>query len=231
MYCVKCGVELADSEKKCPLCGTKVYYPGIEAENPEKPYPPFEISNENVNPAGLLFVVTAFFVIAEIICLLCDFNVYYEITWSGFVMGAIGLSYLLFVFPFWFKKFHPAIFIPVDFSAIALYVLYINIKTGGHWFLPFALPVIASICIIVSSVVILCRYLRKGYLYIFSGAFFANACFSVLLEVLINNVFNVRSKLVWSIYPCAAFFILGIMLLVIAIVKPLRESLRKKFFI
>ena len=29
MYCVKCGVELADSEKKCPLCGTPVFHPDI----------------------------------------------------------------------------------------------------------------------------------------------------------------------------------------------------------
>ena len=26
MYCVKCGVELGDSEKTCPLCGTSVFY-------------------------------------------------------------------------------------------------------------------------------------------------------------------------------------------------------------
>ena len=26
MYCIKCGVELADSEKVCPLCGTRVFH-------------------------------------------------------------------------------------------------------------------------------------------------------------------------------------------------------------
>ena len=25
MYCVKCGVELADSQRVCPLCGTRVF--------------------------------------------------------------------------------------------------------------------------------------------------------------------------------------------------------------
>ena len=29
MYCIKCGVELADSEKKCPLCGTVVFNPEL----------------------------------------------------------------------------------------------------------------------------------------------------------------------------------------------------------
>ena len=42
MYCVKCGVELADSESKCPLCHTPISYPGYVAKEEEKPYPRFE---------------------------------------------------------------------------------------------------------------------------------------------------------------------------------------------
>ena len=30
-YCVNCGVELADSERRCPLCHTEVH-------NPRQPY-------------------------------------------------------------------------------------------------------------------------------------------------------------------------------------------------
>ena len=30
-YCVNCGVELAPSEKRCPLCG-------VEVVNPAKPW-------------------------------------------------------------------------------------------------------------------------------------------------------------------------------------------------
>ena len=35
MYCVKCGVELADSQRVCPLCGTRVFHPDI----PRTPVP------------------------------------------------------------------------------------------------------------------------------------------------------------------------------------------------
>ena len=30
MYCINCGVKLADTEKKCPLCNTLVFHPYIE---------------------------------------------------------------------------------------------------------------------------------------------------------------------------------------------------------
>ena len=39
MYCVKCGVKLADSEKQCPLCQTLVFHPDITREEGEKLYP------------------------------------------------------------------------------------------------------------------------------------------------------------------------------------------------
>lgn len=39
MYCVKCGVELADSQRVCPLCGTRVFHPDIPRTPADPPYP------------------------------------------------------------------------------------------------------------------------------------------------------------------------------------------------
>ena len=39
MYCVKCGVELADGESKCPLCGTTAYHPDVPVTDAKPPYP------------------------------------------------------------------------------------------------------------------------------------------------------------------------------------------------
>ena len=30
MYCIQCGVKLADSQSACPLCGTVVFHPDIK---------------------------------------------------------------------------------------------------------------------------------------------------------------------------------------------------------
>ena len=37
MYCIKCGVELADSEKVCPLCATRVFHPEMPMRDGEAP--------------------------------------------------------------------------------------------------------------------------------------------------------------------------------------------------
>ena len=230
MYCVKCGVELADSERKCPLCKTPVYFPGLP-ENPERPFPEFTKSNEEISPRGMLFIISIFFAMAAIITAVCDINLNDGFTWSVYVAGALVLSYVILILPGWFRRPSPAIFVPVSFLTVALYVLAISLVLGEDWFLPFALPVIAGAALIVCPVSILCYYLRMGYLYIFGGMFIALGVYSVFIEIMIHLNFGVHDKLVWSIYLFVALFLIGIMLIVIAIVRPFRESLRRIFSI
>ena len=231
MYCVNCGVELADSETVCPLCGTRVFHPDLSRPQADAPYPPdHHVKPEDVSRSGILFVMTMLALLPAVICLLCDWRINGGIVWSGFAAGAIGLLYVLIVLPMWFKRPNPVIFVPVDFVAIGLYLLYIDLAVKGGWFLSFAFPVTAAIGLLLTAVVALVRYVRGGYLYIFGGALILAGGLAVLIEFLINVTFGIHKALLWSIYPLAAGVILGGMLLAIAICKPLRKSLHRKFF-
>ena len=231
MYCVKCGVELADSEKKCPLCGTPVFHPDIERKPAEPPFPPDRRHAENVSRVGILFVLTVLFVLPAAICLLCDWRINGGIVWSGYAAGGISLLYILVLLPMWFRHPTPVIFVPVDFVAIGLYLLYIDLATGGHWFLSFAFPVTGAIGVLVTAVVALTSYLHAGYLYIYGGGLILGGALAMLIEFLLNLTFQVHETFFWSFYPLVAGVLLGLMLIVIAVCKPLRESLRKKFFL
>ena len=228
MYCVKCGVELADSEKKCPLCGTPVFHPDIPRNLSDPPFPPDRrIRPEDVNRSGILFVLTVAALLPALLCLLCDWRINGTLVWSGYAAGAIGLLYIVILLPMWFRHPNPVIFVPVDFVAVGLYLLYINFATGGHWFLSFAFPVTGAIGLLVSAAVALTYYLRGGYLYICGGMLILGGGLAVLIEFLINLTFQIHETLFWSFYPMVAGVVLGLMLIVIAICKPLRESLRR----
>ncbi len=231
MYCVKCGVELADSEKSCPLCGTKVICPDAETENTPSPYPPYAGKvTEGVSKSGILFIVSVLFLIPFLLCLICDYKINGGIIWSGYASGAVLLGYITFILPAWFKRPNPVIFAPADFAASALYLHYINEKTGGNWFLSLALPIVGTLCLLVTAVVALTRYVKGGRLYIYGGATIFFGGLNVLAEFLIYITFPTAKMFVWSLYPLSACFILGMMLIVIAICKPLKESLRRKLF-
>ena len=184
-----------------------------------------------MNRSGALFILTMLAVLPIVICILCDWSVNGAILWSGYAAGGVALLYILAVLPLWFRKPNPVIFVPADFVAIGLYLLYINFATGGHWFLTFALPVTGTIGVLVTTVVTLLRYLSRGHLYIFGGALIAGGGLAVLIEFLLNLTFGPHHTFIWSFYPLAAGVLLGAMLLIIAVCKPLRRSLHRKFFL
>lgn len=230
MYCVKCGVELADGEKKCPLCFTPVYLPEGEDKH-ERLYPEYDYKVERVNPRGIYFIISFAFLIAAFISLVSDININQKLEWSDYVIGGLILGYISFILPAWFIRPNPAIFLPCDFLAAAVYVWYISFKTGGEWYFSFALPLIAFVSLAILTIVILSYYLRRGYLYVWGGTLIAAGLFSILLERLANITFGLPDLTVWGLYPAIALSLIGLMLIIIAVVKPFRESLCRIFSI
>ena len=228
MYCVKCGVELAASEKKCPLCETRVYFPGID-ENPETPYPKFTPENEQFNPRGALFIITIAFLIGAIVSFVCDLNTDGSLGWAGYVLGGLILAYVIFVLPRWFSRSHLAVFLPCDFAAIALFLGFVCLLTGGDWFFSFALPITAGAALISCSAGILYHYIKRAVLFIIGGAMLASAPYFMMIEWLLFKNFSIGSLFIWSMYPAITFFLVGLMLIVIAIVPAFREPF-KRFF-
>ena len=232
MYCVKCGVELVDSEKVCPLCGTRAFHPDMPPQQGQPPYPvDHRPHTEEVSRSGVLFLLTVLALLSAVLFVLCDWRINGSIVWSGYASGGVALLYVLVALPLWFCRPNPVIFVPIDFAAIGLYLLYINFATGGHWFLSFAFPVTGAIGVLVTAMVALLRYLPGGHLYVFSGALMLSGGVAVLIEFLINLTFQLHETFFWSLYPLTAGVLLGGMLLVVAICKPLQRSLHRKFFI
>lgn len=229
MYCIKCGVQLADTEKKCPLCDTVVCHPDFEntAERtlyPGKKLPKNPPRSKALNGAGIIL-----FLIPLFVCFAADLHLDGKLEWFGYVAGALLLAYIVFALPMWFRNPNPVIFVPCDFAAAGLYLLYINLATGGAWFLSFALPVVGGLCLITCTVVTLLRYLRKGKLYVIGGAFMALGAFMLLMEFLLGITFRF-GFVGWSVYPFCVLLLFGGLLIFLAINSAARETMERKLF-
>lgn len=231
MYCVNCGVKLGDAEKSCPLCGTAVFHPDLPQPQGEPLYPAERYPAPQVSSRGGQIILTALFLIPLLICIQCDLLVKGGITWSGYVSGALILAYVVLVLPLWFRRPNPAVFCPVNFLTVGLYLLYINHAVDGSWFLSFALPVTAGIGLICTAMTVLLKYLRRGRLYIFGGALMALGAFMVLVEYLLCITFEPIRFYGWSVYPMTVLLILGGMLIFLAVNRRAREKMEKRFFI
>ncbi len=230
MYCIKCGVKLADTEAVCPLCGTVVYHPDLPRTPADPIYPKGRYPQKHVRSFALQIVLTGLVLLPIITVLLCDLQLNSAITWSGYVVGALVFGYVAAVLPSWFRKPNPVIFVPCGFAAGIAYIGYIAFATQGNWFFSFALPIAGAVCLIVSAVVTLLRYVRRGVYYILGGAMLAVGGLMPLMEWLINLTFEYERFIGWSFYPLAALAILGGLLIVLGIVRPAREAMKRKFF-
>jgi hypothetical protein len=126
------------------------------------------------------------------------------------------------------------IFFPIAMAALLALSLYVSLKTGGHWFLPFAFPVGGAVTLLLEAQIVLLRYTvgsqRHRALYILGGGLIALGGICVLIEFLLHLAFSL--PMLWrSLYPLTALVLLGLMLIIIGVCPPLRHSLHKKFFI
>lgn len=229
MYCIKCGVELADTEKMCPLCGTRVYHPDLQQPESEPMYPANRIP---VNPKAtklLPILMTVLCIATVLVVLLCDLQIHRAVTWSGVVIGALLTGYVALILPTWFRRPNPVIFVPCAVGALILYLLYLSVSTEGGWFLSFAFPVAGGFGLILTALVTLLRYVQRGRLYTVGGAIMVQGGFMLLVEYLLCLTFDLPLT-GWSLYPLLAMFLLGGFLIFLAICHPVREAMERKFF-
>ena len=160
MYCVKCGVRLQEGTERCPLCETPVWNPeGTASAAPtfsdRYPVPP------KSRRYPILAFLTAFLIAASLSPLIYCLTNLHGVYWSGYVMLGCALFYFAVVFPFWFERREPLIFVPLAFLLTSGYLLYICLYTGGRWFLSFAFPLTMLVGILTTAAVAIFRLSRR----------------------------------------------------------------------
>lgn len=229
MYCIKCGVKLENSEDICPLCGMQVHHPAVMIEKDKQLYPKDRIPETKRRSAAFNGAVIIMFLVPIVVSFLADFHFDKEIRWFGYVLGALIIGYTALALPLWFKKPNPVVFTPCVVAETIAYLMYINCITNGNWFLSFAFPVAVGIGIIITAVVALFYYLKKGRLYIFGGAFTLTGGFIMLIEFFMSITFDIKF-FGWSLYPLVVLVLLGGLMFYLAINKSAREIMERKLF-
>ncbi len=227
MYCVKCGVKLQDGAESCPLCATPVWNPdSVERESSYPDTLPRQHREADL-PGAIAFTVIC--TIAILVTLIVCFRLYGRLEWGGYVVFGIVLFFVVAVLPRWFCQPRGEVFVPVDHAAAALYVLFICLKTGGHWFLSFAFPVILASCLLSTAMICLLKYVKGGRLFIFGGFLILLGLFTVLVEFFEHLSFG-TDMFRWSLYSLTVFGAVGLFLLIAGMIPALRSGMRKRFF-
>ena len=228
MYCVKCGVRLTDDAERCPLCRTPVWKPDDPA-----PTAPGWSDRYPTPPKSRRYPILAF--LTMLLAAVCLSTLIYclrqrgGVSWSGYVMLGCALVYFSMIFPFWFEKRYPLIFVPLFFALTCGYLLYICLYNHGRWFLSFAFPVVMIAGVIATASVAVFRrrrgrLLKTGVLLVLIG------CSTMLIELFQAVTFH-TPMFTWSLYSTCAFSLMGLFLILSGLIPPWREYLERTFFL
>lgn len=229
MYCMNCGVKLGQGEEKCPLCGLRAYHPDIN-RTPGPPLYPQQWHAPEAERSGWRYLLTVFFLVAAGACVVVDFLLKGRLTWSGFALAGLGAGYVLLVLPLWFARPNAVIFLGLDFMAVGLMLLYIDLRVQGGWFLSLAFPVTGMYGLLVTGFAAVVKYVRRGRFFQLGGGCILFGCSAMLLELFISITFG-TDMFVWSLYPVAILSTMGLFWILAGIIRPLGDTIRKKTFL
>ncbi|MDY4888999.1 MAG: DUF6320 domain-containing protein [Sphaerochaetaceae bacterium] len=145
-YCVKCGVQLPDGSKSCPLCGTSVILPPGMEEQKEKPL--FPESSEGHSERGLDKTRKAMFEIAMIITVVAEIVVGFSMLPNpdAFIpMLCIAYAAIAFLIPVLVEKPSYTVIASMEIVATAILVLLIELFLSKE--LSWSLIVAASLAL------------------------------------------------------------------------------------
>ncbi len=232
-YCVNCGVKLAASEEKCPLCNTVVINPNETGEDKKEAVYSHryeEYPMRRMNLKYLTQIILTIIGIGVIVQTLCNFLVSLSISWSLYAIGALGLL-VCFALPILTKLKSPYIATMIDIVALALYIYMIALMTDGElWYYEFYLPLHVLTAIYVWCMVIFLRKKRRNY-FRAGGISLLFVCFLLILIELLLDIFIVgKVYLIWSLCCAPLLIAIAALLLVIAARPKLREEMSRRLY-
>ena len=210
MYCIKCGVELEDGAKRCPLCETPVpEIKGLEEKKFVKEYPMininlYEMKMKKVKKAVFL----SFFTISIISILEVLFQnliMYGKLEWGYYAIPSILIFDLgLFVFLDSYRMRTNLFLLLSGFTSYFLLLDFGDKKMT--WSIKRGIPIVIALYLISLVFSYVWDKHKSDRLKILNFLIFFVGIFLLILELIISK------KMTWSIFSSIPLFILSIML-------------------
>lgn len=233
-YCVNCGVELAPSEPKCPLCGTPVIHPDRPWQAPEERLYPerLETTAGHVNRRYGAHLASIALLMPVAVCMLVDFLTTMHITWSFYVMGAGAFIFCCALLPFYTEKPKPYLSLFLDMLAALLYLYLIALASGDTaWFWRLAMPLTVFSGLAVIACVWIFRRKNSPFLVDLSNAIAICAALLIIIECMIDLFVIGFIRPRWSLYALFPLIALSVMFRMVNRKQRLLESIRKRLYV
>ncbi|HOD93378.1 MAG TPA: DUF6320 domain-containing protein [Clostridia bacterium] len=228
-YCVKCGVELDKSAKKCVLCNTEIM---IEQQEGIPPYPKEKAEDTQMNTAYFAILLSIILTIPNVACLVINLIYSPGIYWMYYVFGGSLVLWMIFIFPMTMKKKKPLLHVFLIFISATLYLLLIALALSGmRWFLTIALPLCITIMMLLFIIIFIVNKKKPGKLKTTSISLIGVIILCFVIEGTVDYFVNSIISLSWSYIVAASIVPVILALILLSGNKKLQNELIKKLHI
>lgn len=228
-YCVHCGVELDQTARACPLCGTPVLDPAAPIDTAgARPYPTRSTPVEPPGKREVAKLLTATLASAAAVCALLNLFLDPQVLWSLYVVGGAATLWLWAAPGLLFPKLPLWSRLLIDASAVAGYLLLVSwVLDGLDWYLALALPMTLTWTALAMALGLFLpgRSILTSVTLLLGAAGF----YCLTIELFIDRWTAGRWQPVWSLVVAAACAAAMAVLVTVRAVPGLRELVRRKF--
>jgi hypothetical protein len=201
-YCPRCGVELEEKEKSCPLCDTPII---LEPVDIQSSYP--EDNIDTIKSEELPFSVKRKFAIeilslvlgiAAISVMFIEFRFQARLWWSLYPVSVFFFAWTATLLPLFFYK-KPYLLSMLMIMNLSMLLLFFDLlDTNVSWFLPLGLPIIGYTSVVVVLVIMFVFWSsRKGF-NIASYILLGIGLLCLGYEMIIHYFLFQEIELIWS---------------------------------
>ena len=228
---VNCGVELADSERRCPLCHTEVHNPRQPYDRKiPKPFPNrLDLFEPEDNRGFAAAITTLLLALPAAICLACDVAYTRGAGWSMLVTGAMAMLWVFIVPPIFLRR-HKVLFCgTLDTAAVLGYLWMVeHYAAKGSWFQAMAVPLVVLVDLLFTADYLLVAKVIHGRFRQMALVLASVPLLLVGVEVCLDLFLDGRVSLLWSFVVSIPCLILALLLVVLGRRERFRQQMRKR---
>lgn len=231
-YCVNCGVELEKGTPACPLCDTPVINPREDSGKEKAPpsYPRAVTIPTSVRKKYIVFLSTMVLFIPNVILAAADL-LFIEGYWSLYVVTSCALFWVLFIFPFMWRKPLKYVLLIIDSVSLGAYLYLMSVLTQTEgWFAAIAMPIVISLTI-VAAIFIKWGNKHREWPSVVIAVLIATAGESLVVDIATNLFYYEKLKVFLSPVIIACCFALIGFFAVLAKSRRFRAWISRRFFV
>lgn len=233
-YCAKCGIEVDNTIKKCPLCNFQIpKIDGLDNIEPNRFPPAVNVYPEKVKAIKYnTFLVIAIVLLSSIlITFLIDVSLTHKITWSKYSMVGIASGLIYIFLSFGFIRNLKKVYIGIILNTLTLISLIALFSDGFYWFFPIALPITVSLFIIISLIYKISEKSKRRGANIAGYVLFGISIYCYIIEMCISKYIFHRLTITWSLIVTLLLTPLGCIFMYFhyGLPQKYKDLLKKKF--